>query len=44
MGQYNSFNVKLSNTQLNKLRPGIKMVLKYLVILIMRIIICLNCN
>ena len=30
MAQYNTLNVKLSNLQLNKLKSGIKMVLKQL--------------
>ena len=51
MTQYNSLNVKLSNSQLNKLKSAIKneteVVLRlssiWLVILMMRLIFLINC-
>ena len=47
MTQYNSLNVKLSNSQLNKLKSGIKngteVVLRlWLVILMMRLVFLIN--
>ena len=50
MTQYNTLNVKLSNSQLNKLKSGIKnaaeVILNFhqmlLVILMIRIIFCIN--
>ena len=51
MIQYNTLNLKLSNSQINKLKSGIKngteVTLKLsqmlLVILMMKIIFCINC-
>ena len=48
MTQYNTLNLKWSNSQLNKLKPGIKNGIEVthrmlLVILMMKTIFCISC-